>query len=381
MFRAKKIALAVALAAGFTSFAQAADVEVFGRFDTGFLYTINSGDSKDSFEMSTGHSTGSRWGIKASEKLNEDWTLKVHLESGISSDTGEFCSSCGDRVFGRQLTLSLKNASFGEIAFGRSGKPLSGSDQFTRIRPFTPFGVTYGDAGLLFYGKGGRIDNAVFYQSPKFAGFTVLAAASTQTKNQEAQEWTDNERFWGGSVDWKGGNLGLMIGAEQIVKKATDKADGEDNPTTLYLGAYYDFGVAKIMAGYQHGWNLDRIGCLQSVKIGGSNAQVENFDADFYMLGATIPAGKGLVRLSAIYMDGENGRKLSSNKASVQTGAEASYWSLAAGYTYPFSKRTSIYGVVAHLHGEDAIDKDNNVTNGDGDLTRYQIAVGLVHKF
>ena len=377
MFRAKKIALAVAMAAATMSMAQAAEVEVFGRFDTGMMYTINSGDSKDNFQMTSGHTTGSRWGIKATEKLNADWTVRAHLESGIESDTGELSSS--GRIFGRQMTISLKNPSFGEIAFGRSGKPLSGSDQFTRIRPFTPFGVTYGDAGLLFYGKGGRIDNAVFYQSPKFAGFTVLAAASTQTSKQEEAEWTDNTRFWGGSIDWKGGNVGLMIGAEQTVAKASDKAKGEENPTTLYLGAYYDFGVAKIMAGYQRGWNLDRIGCLQNVTINGidaSDATVKNFDANFYLLGATIPAGKGLVRLSAIYMDGENSQELGPN-----LGKDASYWSLGAGYTYPFSKRTSIYGVVAHLHGEDAIDKDNKASNGDGDLTRYQIAVGLVHKF
>lgn len=377
MFRAKKIALAVAMAAATMSMAQATEVEVFGRFDTGMMYTINSGDSKDNFQMTSGHTTGSRWGIKATEKLNADWTVRAHLESGIESDTGELSSS--GRIFGRQMTISLKNPSFGEIAFGRSGKPLSGSDQFTRIRPFTPFGVTYGDAGLLFYGKGGRIDNAVFYQSPKFAGFTVLAAASTQTSKQEEAEWTDNTRFWGGSIDWKGGNVGLMIGAEQTVAKASDKAKGKENPTTLYLGAYYDFGVAKIMAGYQRGWNLDRIGCLQNVTINGidaSDATVKNFDANFYLLGATIPAGKGLVRLSAIYMDGENSQELGPN-----LGKDASYWSLGAGYTYPFSKRTSIYGVVAHLHGEDAIDKDNNASNGDGDLTRYQIAVGLVHKF
>lgn len=376
MFRAKKIALAVAMAAATMSMAQATEVEVFGRFDTGMMYTINSGDSKDNFQMTSGHTTGSRWGIKATEKLNTDWTVRAHLESGIESDTGELSSS--GRIFGRQMTISLKNPSFGEIAFGRSGKPLSGSDQFTRIRPFTPFGVTYGDAGLLFYGKGGRIDNAVFYQSPKFAGFTVLAAASSETNGQEADEWTDNTRFWGGSIDWKGGNVGLMIGAEQTVLADGDKTNGQENPTTLYLGAYYDFGVAKIMAGYQRGWNLDRIGCLRNVEIGSidTDETMKNFDANFYLLGATIPAGKGLVRLSAIYMDGKNSQELGPN-----LGKDASYWSLGAGYTYPFSKRTSIYGVVAHLHGEDAIDKDNNASNGDGDLTRYQIAVGLVHKF
>lgn len=96
------------------------------------------------------------------------------------------------------------------------------------------------------------------------------------------------------------------------------------------------------------------------------------------MLGAHIRAGKGTIRLSAIYMDGENSKDL---RKSEGIGRDASYWSLGAGYTYPFSKRTSIYGVVAHLHGEDGIAKSNKATNGDGDLTRYQVAVGLVHKF
>lgn len=66
-----------------------------------------------------------------------------------------------------------------------------------------------------------------------------------------------------------------MIGAEQIVVAAEDKAEGNENHTTLYLGAYYDFGVAKIMAGYQRGWNLERIGCLQSVKFNDTKAAVK----------------------------------------------------------------------------------------------------------
>lgn len=381
MFRLKTAALAATMAAAALS-AQASDVEVFGRLDTGVLYTVNQGDSKDTLQMSTGRSTGSRWGLKATEDLGNDWQVVAHLESGISSDTGEFCSSCGSRIFGRQMTLSLKNNSFGKIAFGRSGKPLSGSDEFTRIRAFTPFGVTYGDAGLLFYGKGGRVDNGVFYQSPRFAGLTAVLAASTQTSNQEEPEWTDNTRFWGGSLDWKGGNLGLIVGAEQIVVARADK-ETKDNPTTLLMGAYYDFGFMKLMAAYQKGWDLDRIGAFQGgskLTIGGKNSIVRYFDADFYMLGATVPAGKGLVRLSALYMTGENAQRLANNSVSNDE-TKAGYWAVAAGYTYPFSKRTSVYGTVSYLQGTDALDKKYKVTTADGDLMRYQFAVGLVHKF
>lgn len=67
MFRLKAAALAATMAAAALS-APASDVEVFGRLDTGVLYTVNQGDAKDTLQMSTGRSTGrstgSRWGWK-----------------------------------------------------------------------------------------------------------------------------------------------------------------------------------------------------------------------------------------------------------------------------------------------------------------------------
>lgn len=179
-------AAAILTAAAFP--AVAADVNVYGRIDTGFMYTINHNQTSDSFEMTSGKSSGSRWGLKGSEQLNEDWQVRFVLESGFDSDAGSFTTTSGDRLFGRQATLSVYNKSFGELALGRSGKPLSGSDQFTRISRFTPFGVTYGDAGLLFYGKGGRVDNGIFYKSPTFAGFTVVLAGSLNTSKEDAPE-------------------------------------------------------------------------------------------------------------------------------------------------------------------------------------------------
>ena len=367
--------------------AVAADVNVYGRIDTGFMYTINHNQTSDSFEMTSGKSTGSRWGLKGSEQLNDDWQVRFVLESGFDSDAGSFTTTSGDRLFGRQATLSVYNKSFGELALGRSGKPLSGSDQFTRISRFTPFGVTYGDAGLLFYGKGGRVDNGIFYKSPTFAGFTVVLAGSLNTSKEDAPEWVDNERFLGGSVDYKLGNWGVMVGAEQTVLKRAEEADNQDeNPTTLFLGTSYDFGFMKLMAAYQRGWHLDRVGSLSSIKItplsGGTNAaQIENWTGNSFMLGAQIPCAGGLVRLSGILVDGENGRDIASNKVG-KLGRDAGYWAVAAGYTYPLSKRTNVYGVVSHLEGRDGLDNDKySIYNGDGDLDREQVMVGLVHKF
>lgn len=385
MNRFAPTAAALLAAAAFP--AVAADVDVYGRIDTGFLYTLNHNQTSDSFEMTSGKSTGSRWGLKGSEQLNDDWQVRFVLESGFDSDAGSFTSTSGDRLFGRQATLSVYNKSFGELAFGRSGKPLSGSDQFTRISRFTPFGVTYGDAGLLFYGKGGRVDNGIFYKSPTFAGFTVVLAGSLNTSKDEAADWADNERFLGGSVDYKLGNWGVMVGAEQTVIKRAEEADNQDeNPTTLFLGTSYDFGFMKLMAAYQRGWHLDRVGSLSSIKItpldgGTQNAQIENWTGNSFLIGAQIPCAGGLIRLSGILVDGENGRDIASKNVG-QLGRDAGYWAVAAGYTYPFSKRTNVYGVVSHLEGRDGLDNDKySIYNGDGDLDREQVMVGLVHKF
>lgn len=378
-------AAAILTAAAFP--AVAADVNVYGRIDTGFMYTINHNQTSDSFEMTSGKSSGSRWGLKGSEQLNEDWQVRFVLESGFDSDAGSFTTTSGDRLFGRQATLSVYNKSFGELALGRSGKPLSGSDQFTRISRFTPFGVTYGDAGLLFYGKGGRVDNGIFYKSPTFAGFTVVLAGSLNTSKDEAADWADNERFLGGSVDYKLGNWGVMVGAEQtVIKRAKEAKNQDENPTTLFLGTSYDFGFMKLMAAYQRGWHLDRVGSHSSIKItppsGETNAaEIENWTGNSFMLGAQIPCAGGLIRLSGILVDGENGRDIASNEVG-QLGRDAGYWAVAAGYTYPFSKRTNVYGVVSHLEGRDGLDNDKySIYNGDGDLDREQVMVGLVHKF
>lgn len=375
----------VAVLAATACSALAADVEVYGRIDTGFLYTINHNDTANNIQMTSGHSSGSRFGFKGGENLGSGWKAKFVLESGVNSDDGTLTYK---QFFSRQSTLSLSHKSYGELAFGRAGKPLSGSDQFTRIRSFLPFGVTYGDAGVLFYGRGGRMDNAVFYESPTIAGFTALLSGSLNTSGDEAPHWQDNTRFVGGSLDWKRGNFGLMVGMEKNFLTQEDHSNGQNNPTAYFVGTYYDFGVMKLMAAYQRGEDLDRLGYFggttSRVKIGGYNAKIQNFDANSWLLGATMPIGAGTLRLSGQYSQGTNDLELYSkaSKKKPGIGKDAGYWAVAVGYTYPFSKRTNVYGVVSHLQGLDALKQERyTVINKEGDLRRNQIAIGLVHKF
>lgn len=72
MFKKSLVAVAVLGAVAFS--AQAADVQLYGRIDTGVRYTnidadVANQDDVSKFEMSSGNSTGNRFGLKATEDL------------------------------------------------------------------------------------------------------------------------------------------------------------------------------------------------------------------------------------------------------------------------------------------------------------------------
>ena len=79
MFRLKTAALAATMAAAALS-AQASDVEVFGRLDTGVLYTVNQGDAKDTLKLMAAYQKG--WDLdrigafQAGSKLTQQRALR-----------------------------------------------------------------------------------------------------------------------------------------------------------------------------------------------------------------------------------------------------------------------------------------------------------------
>ena len=88
----KKSLLALALLGAFTASAFAEpSVTLYGRIDTGLVYTHknldNTAGSTDTFSMDSGVTTGSRWGLKGSEDIGNAKVGFV-LESGFNSDDG-----------------------------------------------------------------------------------------------------------------------------------------------------------------------------------------------------------------------------------------------------------------------------------------------------
>lgn len=121
----KKSLAAVAVLGAFAGSAFAADLQLYGVVDTGLVYQhANSYDalgvnieSEDTFGMSTGVASGSRWGMKGTEDLDNGLTVGFVLENGFSSDTGSLTQ--GGRMFGREAQLFIRSG-FGELSMGRS---------------------------------------------------------------------------------------------------------------------------------------------------------------------------------------------------------------------------------------------------------------------
>ena len=56
---------------------------------------------------------------------------------------------------------------------------------------------------------------------------------------------------------------------------------------------------------------------------------------------------------------------------------ELTRWIVSAGYDYPLSKRTNVYGILTY--NQDSIDSDNKASERDPSV--FGVMVGLRHKF
>ncbi len=367
-------ALVAALATLLSSTAAAAPaVKVYGRIDNSISITKYHDSGDVTQRLNSGYIGGSRFGIRATERLSSDTKVEVVLENGFNADDGTFVTD--GTLFSRQSTLALENKTWGEIAFGRSGKVMSGSNAYTRINGFTPFAVLWGDAGLLFYGKGARINNGIYYQSPELSNFTLTASGSLSTSDDEVAPWSANERYFGATLDYKREHWGVLLGADRTVLAAEDRAAGSDNPTTTLLMGYVDAGEVRLYAAWQHAENLSRLSALKTQKTEtGTTIKVVNASANNFMLGAKAPLLGGTLRLSALYSANRNEgnfRRLSTNRAD--------YWALGLGYEYPLSKSTRLYGALTHIEGRHALKHATSAS--EGDLNRSSMTFGLSHTF
>lgn len=396
----KKTLAAVAVLGAFAGSALAADVQLYGVVDTGVRYLNTDtdaygSDSVSTFSMESGMQSGSRFGFKGTEDLGNGLTVGFVLENQFDSDDGSLNKS--GLLFHRETSLFLEGG-FGKFAMGRMGSINGGTSSWAKYGVISAFGTSWGDysaqAGNWAIG-GGMWDNMVAYETPSFAGFKVFAQygmGNAVTDNNSVENESSSDRYYAIGASYANGPLNLYLAVDSINYATYGKGVGDgsniDDSLTVTIGGNYDFEVVKLFAGAQY---FDEIklsnmkGAINQSGMTFNDATPGNTNSNFadkfkgwsVGLSASIPAAGGQVLVGAAYLDAEAADSVATS-ASHPEGDEFTRWIVSAGYDYPLSKRTNVYGVVTY--NQDSIDF-GGAERPDQDPTVFGVMVGMRHKF
>lgn len=403
----KKTFVAAAVLGALAGSAFAADVTLYGVIDTGLNYShvdmdVPGVDATDSFEMKSGQQAGSRFGLKGVEEIGN---VKVgfNLESGFNSDTGTFRTA--GSLFDREASLWVQGG-FGKVAAGKIGSINQGTSSWGKVGMLSAFGTSFGDyvaqLGTTF-SLASVYDNMLAYESPEFAGFKVYAQYAMGSNDNENKSSSD--RYYVVGATYHNGPIAAYLAVDSTNYKTYDSdagtfGDAIDDSYTVTLGGSYDFDVAKVFFGAQY---FDEV-TLKS--IGGlTNSLIKDYTVNDVLSAAgedAISTWPGSVKANALYkikgyalsasasapvlggtamfgvgyVDAESSDKME-DLAGMDMLPELTRWSVSAGYTYNFSKRTNAYGVVTYM--QDKIEVKH--MSGDIKPSATAVMVGLKHTF
>lgn len=381
----KKLIAVAVLGACVAGSAFAANVDVYGRIDTGLSYVhekIGDQAGTDKLSMDSGLSSGNRWGLKGSEDLGNGYQVGFVLESGFSSDTGAIGEE--GKLFNREATLRVSGP-FGSIYAGRMGRIGSdaGSVGFY-AGSVSPFGSGWGKMAGHFAVTANydtRYSNALAYVSPKVGPVTVYAQY-TMGNATENESGDDRLFSLGAQADF--GALQVLGLVEYLNKKSVASTtvydDSQyDDSYTINLGGSYDFSVAKVFLAGQYfkaAPNYAGMKANFADEIGQGNEWHYSFDGFGVNVGATAPIGAGQFLVSAGYGKGD----LNIDTKDAKRSADA--YIIQVGYTYPFSKRTNLYAGAGYM--QTSMEDGITITDGtysDKDFKTTQVMFGLLHEF
>lgn len=401
----KKTLVAVSVLGAFAGSALAADVQLYGILDTGVGYShidmdTSGVDDVDSFEMRSGVGSGSRWGLKGTEDLGNGLTVGFILENGFDSDDGSEDST--GVMFNRESSLFLEG-SFGKLAFGRMGALNSGQSSWSKVGMINAFGTSYGEftaQASNVFSLAGQWDNKIAYETPDFAGFKLFTQYGMGSNDNENE--SSSNRFYSLGVTYNNGPFAGYFAVDSINYKTAKFSKGEwpnngddiDDSLTVTLGGSYDFDVVKIYLGAQYfdevrlsslGGPICRANDVRDLGISGFDLSINDIaklKGYGISLSGDAPLAGGRVMFGLGYVDADAADSL--DKALSQNIAgfrdfEIQRYVVSAGYSYPFSKRTDVYGVASYMQDNEDTSRESGTL--EQDPSAYSFYVGLRHRF
>lgn len=260
-----------------------------------------------------------------SEDLGNGLTATFRLRHRLDVDTGT-PEGAGSKPFWHgESTVGLQGG-FGAVRLGRALDAIQSQDW--AFDPWENYDRIASPAWDLWHwnysadpvgGGSGRVANAIFYDSPKFAGFSVHLSGSPESPEGAATKTR------AASVLYNNGTVRALLGTGKNSAGATETS----------LGLRGNFGAVSVMGLYN-----------QSESAAGSKAKVTTLGASYALGATTFKAGWGQADVDEVIRE-----RL-----------------ISLGAKYALSKRTSVYADVA-------------AKRFPTDGTKHVYGAGLTHSF
>ncbi|NDZ18826.1 porin [Variovorax sp. WS11] len=392
------VALATLAVAGVAS-AQSS-VTLFGVVDAAVSGYSNKSDNSNSLlippvgyvdsikvkrtALATNGYNASRVGFRGTEDLGGGLAASFWLEAPIKNDDG----SEGIATFARRSTVSLSGG-FGEIRLGRDYTP-----HFWNDTVFDPFGTNGVGTNLIYVANAGftswlgggaasvgsitnvtgssyvRSGNSIgYFLPPNLGGFYGQVMYSFHERDKydpgtltpTTLNTQRTGRYIGGRFGYANGPLDVAAGYGATTIGDNFYAGTTTNAKTANVGASYDFGVVKLFGEY----SKTKKEVEQDSLLFTSTPDV---DLKGYLLGATVPVGPGLIRVSFSQV------KYDFNLPFTFLGTDDPKANkFALGYVHNLSKRTALYATVARIRNKNGA---NVTVGGPAFVTSTTLAPG-----
>ncbi len=399
----KKSLIAMSVLGAFVAgSATAANVEIYGLINPALMFTSSNGDydgaeTKNQFSMEEGKEFGSRWGLRGMEEISPDFKVGFVLESGFRSDTGALGAARDTgRIFDRESHIDL-HTKFGKFQFGRMplfGSVLGADGLFRAIDPlFANYTVAFG-SGSVTGSDWTRVDNAISYVTPTFAGLTGYAMYSFRNDSNKTdangdptnaeESKAEADRYASLALRYQNGALEAVLVADMTMYGSVDSPAHEtedvDNGFTVTLGGNYEFSNGfKLIAFGQYfkdqylnhnaraGVTLDGVNWVTAKDPNQLSKGSDGYgfvDGYGLSLGANYPLGGGTIKGQVAYRDMDNTKDVDFNR-----------WFVALGYDYPMSKRTSFFAMTGYT--QEKVESANREATPYG----FEFTAGILHRF
>ncbi|QPF76067.1 porin [Roseateles sp. DAIF2] len=316
------LALAAALAAP-ASQAQAPQVQLYGLLDLGLRIDDSSAGRISS--VVSGGAAGSRIGLRATEDLGGGLKASANLEGGFLADSGVFAQ--GGRAWGRRSIVAL-SGDFGSVELGRQTTPLwraaAATDAFDGLMLGNPSSNVFARHNSQYV----RVDNGLWYISPKLHGFALQALWAPGESSGEGVRGSAGS-IGSLSLAWSGSGLDLQWAVLRN-NGATNTPSALARPETLQaFGASYKLGD----------WQLFAQGGSAKRDAGTGKGALERLD-------------QRSAALSLMYTQGAHRVLLGWGQLQDKVLAKADTSIVALGYQYSLSKRSMVYAGLSKRSNE-----------------------------